>query len=61
MADTVDQLVVKIKADLSQLRGQLKDIEKSTGRAGKRGGSNLGALGTGAILAQTSLNKANKE
>ena len=33
MADTVDQLVVKIKADLSQLRGQLKDIEKSTGRS----------------------------
>ena len=60
MADTVDQLVVKIKADLSQLRGQLKDIEKSTGRAGKRGGNNLGALGTGAIIATTNLRQANK-
>lgn len=55
MAQTVDELIVKIRADMGQLKGQLRDLEKSTAKTGRQGGQNLGALGAGAALAGGSL------
>ena len=49
---TVDELVVKIKADVGQLNKQLSQIQAKSGTVGKQAGANLAAMGAGAAVAQ---------
>jgi len=47
MATKVDDLIVEIKADTSQLRGSLKQVQGSLGRVGKSGAASAAAIGAG--------------
>ena len=57
MAKTVDELVVKIRADMGQLKAQLRDLERSSAKTGKQGGQNLSAFAAGGALASNSTSK----
>ena len=57
MAETVDELVVKIKADVGQLNKQLSQIQAKSGTVGKQAGSNLATMGAGAAGASLGLKK----
>tara|TARA_R100000781_G_scaffold111527_2_gene78014 strand:- start:163 stop:2043 length:1881 start_codon:yes stop_codon:yes gene_type:complete len=57
MAKTVDELIVKIRADMGQLKAQLRDLERSSAKTGKQGGQNLGAFAAGGALAANSTSK----
>jgi hypothetical protein len=54
---TVDELVVKIKADVGQLNKQLSQIQSKSGTVGKQAGSNLATMGAGAAGASMGLSK----
>ena len=54
---TVDELVVKIKADVGQLNKQLSQIQAKSGTVGKQAGSNLATMGAGAAGASMGLSK----
>ena len=54
---TVDELVVKIKADVGQLNKQLSQIQAKSGTVGKQAGANLATMGAGAAGASMGLKK----